>query len=172
MKFLLNTTTLCTLILAACLFPQSWAQAQGEAGIALGVNAPIVSVHDLDGKPVDLGIWIGKQPVFLEFWATWCEQCEALLPRVQAAEATYGTKVAFLGVNVVVNQTPERVRRYASNTDVPFQILYDDQGASIRAYQVPTTSFVVIVDRSGKVAYTGVGGDQPFEAALEAVAKD
>jgi thiol-disulfide isomerase/thioredoxin len=127
-------------------------------------------VNDLDGKPVDLGRYLGKQPLFLEWWATWCEQCDALLPRVRAAKAELGDRVGFLGINVAVNQTPERVRRYIASTDVPFRTLYDGEGASTRAYAAPTTSYVVIVDRSGKVAYTGTGGDQDFMGALRQVA--
>ncbi len=52
-----------------------------------------------------------------------------------------GDKVEFIGVNVTVNQTPERVRRYVSQHDVPFRVLYDDKGTSTRAYQAPATSY-------------------------------
>ncbi|HEY3011694.1 MAG TPA: TlpA disulfide reductase family protein [Gemmatimonadales bacterium] len=143
-----------------------------ESGIAVGVRAPVVKINDLDGKPVDLSQYIGKKPVFLEFWATWCTNCAELLPRVRAAQAAYGGKVEFIGVNVTVNQTPERVRRYLETHKPPYRTLYDDQGASIRAYQVPATSYVVIVDRSGKVAYTGLGGTQDFDGALRRVTQD
>jgi thiol-disulfide isomerase/thioredoxin len=141
-----------------------------ESGIAVGSAAPAVTVNDLDGKSVDLGEYIGKRPVFLEFWATWCELCDELLPRIRAAQAAYGGKVEFLGVNVTVNQSRERVRKYLKAHQPGFRTLYDDEGTSIRAFQVPATSYVVIVDRSGKVAYTGIGGDQEFDQVLRAVA--
>ena len=140
-----------------------------ESGIPVGTRAPVVTVNDLEGKPVDLGQYIGKRPVFLEFWATWCEQCEALLPRLRAAQAAYGSEVEFIGVNVTVNQTPERVRKYLKTHLPGFRPLYDDQGASIRAFQVPATSYVVILDRAGKVAYTGTGGSQEFDNVLRQV---
>ena len=143
---------------------------QGESGIPLGTPAPVVSVNDLDGKAVDLGQWVGKKPVLIEFWATWCSNCEELLPRFVAAHREFGDRVEFLGVNVTVNQTPERVRRYLEQHTVPFRILYDDRGASTRAYQAPATSFVVILDAAGRVIYTGVGADQRFEPALKQVA--
>jgi peroxiredoxin len=143
-----------------------------ESGIPVGSKAPAVKVNDLDGKPVDLAQYIGKQPVLLEFWATWCELCEELLPRVRAAHAAYGSKVEFIGVNVTVNQTPERVRRYVDKHQPGFRTLYDDQGSSIRAYQVPTTSYVVVVDRTGKVAYTGTGGTQDLDKVLRGVIQD
>jgi thiol-disulfide isomerase/thioredoxin len=143
-----------------------------ESGIAVGTRAPVVAVNDLDGKPVDLGQYIGKRPVFLEFWATWCEQCEALLPRLRAAQAAYGSQVEFFGVNVTVNQSPERVRKYLQEHEPGFRPLYDDQGTSIRAFQVPATSYVVILDRTGKVAYTGSGGSQEFDGVLRKVIRN
>jgi thiol-disulfide isomerase/thioredoxin len=148
-------------------------QLQGqESGIAVGARAPSVVVHDLDGKSVDLSQYIGRKPVFLEFWATWCELCEELLPRVKAAQAAYGNKVEFIGVNVTVNQSPERVRKYLETHKPPFRTLYDDEGNSTRAYQVPATSYVVIVDRAGKVAYTGSGGTQEFDGVLRRITQD
>jgi peroxiredoxin len=149
------------------------AGASGEAqevGIAVGSRAPAVEVHDLDGESVDLGQYVGRQPLFLEWWATWCEQCDALLPRVRVARAEVGDRVQFLGINVAVNQSPDRVRRYIESHDVPFRTLYDDEGTSTRAHAAPTTSYVVIVDRSGRVTYTGTGGDQDFLGALRQVA--
>jgi thiol-disulfide isomerase/thioredoxin len=140
-----------------------------DAGIPVGSKAPVVSVHDLDGKPVDLGQYIGRKPVLLEFWATWCERCEELLPRVKTAYQEFGKQVEFLGVNVTINQTPERVRRYLAEHQPPYRTLYDDQGTTIRAYGVPTTSYVVVVDAGGKVAYTGVGGTQDIAGVLRRV---
>jgi peroxiredoxin len=141
-----------------------------EDGLAVGGPAPVVTVHDLEGRPVDLGRYLGKQPVFLEWWATWCENCEALLPRVRAARAELGDRVAFFGINVAVNQSPERVRRFLQKTEVPYRTLYDDEGVSTRAYGAPATSYIVIVDRDGRVAYTGLGRDQDFLPALRRVA--
>lgn len=143
-----------------------------ESGIAVGADAPAVTVRDLDGKSVDLGQYIGKKPVFLEFWATWCELCEQLLPRVRAAKAAYGDKVEFLGVNVTVNQSRDRVRRYLEKHQPPFRTLYDEEGTSTRAYEAPATSYVVIVDRKGKIAYTGSGGTQDFDGVLRRVTQN
>ncbi len=156
------------LLLAASVATPAAAQ---DAGREVGGKAPVVTVKDLEGKPVSLAQYIGKQPLFMEWWATWCEQCDALLPRVRAAHAELGDKVAFLGINVAVNQTPERVRRYVESSKPPFRTLYDEEGESTRAYAAPTTSYVVIVDRAGRVAYTGTGGDQEFLGALRRVAE-
>jgi thiol-disulfide isomerase/thioredoxin len=139
--------------------------------LGVGDKAPRVVVHDLEGQSVDLARYIGAKPAFLEFWATWCESCQELLPRVRAAQKTYGSKVEFIGINVAVNQSPGGVREYLATHEPGFRTLYDDEGTSTRAYQVPATSYVVIVDRSGKVVYTGVGGTQNFDGALRQVSQ-
>jgi len=159
-----------TVLVASATFSISVTRAPAqEAGIAVGARAPAVVVKDLDGRAVDLGQYIGRKPVLLEFWATWCEVCEALLPRVRVAQEEFGDRVEFFGVNVAVNQTPERVRKYLASHQPPFRTLYDDAGVSTRAYEAPTTSFVVIIDRAGKVAYTGTGATQDLAGALPAV---
>ena len=156
------------LLLAILATLPASAAAQDE-GIALGSPAPAVVVNDLEGKPVDLGALIGKKPVLLEFWATWCSVCDELLPKVRAAHKAHGDKVEFFGVNVTVNQTPERVKRWVEKHQPPYRTLYDDTGVSTRAYLAPVTSYIVIIDRSGKVAYTGSGADQDLETALRKV---
>jgi thiol-disulfide isomerase/thioredoxin len=140
-----------------------------DAELRVGDPAPRVVVHDLDGKPVDLGRYLGQKPVLLEFWATWCESCQELLPRMRAAQKEYGSKVEFIGINVAVNQSPSGVRQYMKAKDFGFRVLYDDEGTSTRAYQVPATSYVLIVDRAGKIAYTGIGGTQSFDRVLQQV---
>lgn len=158
--------------LSFCVLLQARPVLAQESGAAVGKRAPAVEVNDLDGKPVALGQYLGRKPVFLEFWATWCELCEQLLPEVRAAHAAFGDKVEFIGINVTVNQSPDRVRKYVATHQPGYRVLYDDQGTSIRAYQVPATSYVVIVDRAGTIAYTGIGGTQKFDAVLRRITQN
>ncbi len=151
------------LVLAACCAAVGALSAQGPG---VGDAAPVVTVHDLDGQPVDLGQWIGKRPVFLEFWATWCTSCQALEPAVRAAKEAYGAEVEFIGVNITVGDPRDTVRAWVARHDPPYRVLYDDEGESQRAYDVAATSYVVIIDRAGKIVYTGTGGSQSFGTVL------
>jgi thiol-disulfide isomerase/thioredoxin len=145
------------------------ARAQFDAGIPVGSPAPAVTIADLDGKAVDLGSVIGKKPVLLEFWATWCALCRALLPQLGRVRQAFGDRIELVGVNVTVNDSKDRVRRYLDEHHPPFRVLFDDRGVGARAYDVPGTSFIVIVDRSGQVAYTGSGAEQDLVAAVRKV---
>ncbi len=142
---------------------------QLESGIGVGKPAPAVVIADLEGVPWDLGTVLGKKPVLIEFWATWCSLCKSLLPQLERIRSEYGDRVELVGVNVTVNDPKNRVRRYLAEHRPPFRALYDEKGAGARAYDVPSTSFIVIVDAQGKVAYTGVGEDQDLISALRKV---
>ena len=152
---------------AALVLTVARAKAQDlDAGIALGTIPPAVTLPDLDGKPVDLSGVVGKKPVLLEFWATWCPLCRALMPRIDAARARLGDKMEFLAIGVGVNQTPASIKRHIAQHPIPLKILFDATGAAVRAYDAPTTSYVVVLDAQGKVVYTGVGEEQDIEAAV------
>jgi thiol-disulfide isomerase/thioredoxin len=159
-------------VLAVALGTPSRVVAQDdEIGIAIGTRPEAVTIEDLDGRPVDLSQIIGKKPVLLEFWATWCPLCAALFPRMEAAHARFGNRVEFVVVAVAVNQSQAGIKRHLTRHPMPFRILWDGNGRAVRAFQAPSTSYVVVLDSAGKVAYTGLGAEQDIEAAVRRVAR-
>ena len=139
-------------------------------GIPVGESPPAVTIENLNGDSVALSQWIGKKPVIIEFWATWCPICAELLPRMEAAQRKFGDRVEFLVVAVAVNQSKNTVRRHLERHPMPFTFLWDGNGAAVRAFQAPSTSYIAVLDSTGKVVYTGVGEDQNIDAALERAA--
>jgi thiol-disulfide isomerase/thioredoxin len=141
--------------------------AQDVIGIPVGETPPAVTLENLKGDSVALSQWVGKKPVIVEFWATWCPICAELLPRMETAQKKYGDRAEFLVVAVAVNQSKNSVRRHLEKHPMPFTFLWDGNGAAVRAFQAPSTSYVAVLDSNGKVVYTGVGEDQDIDGALE-----
>lgn len=137
-----------------------------DIGLEWGTMAPGAKVETLDGTPANLSMYVGKTPVLMEFWATWCANCRELEPTMKAMHAKYGKLVQFVGVAVSVNQSPERVRAYVAKHELPWTQVFDRKGDASGAYDAPATSYVVVLDKSGKVVYTGLGGEQDLEAAI------
>ena len=88
-KLLVSPTIFLAALVAATSFLATSARAQ-DLGIEVGAQAPVVAVQSLDGKQVDLGKYIGKTPMLIEFWATWCPNCRELMPTLLDAEKKYG----------------------------------------------------------------------------------
>ena len=150
--------------------PAERAGAQEESGIALplGSEAPAASVQDLQGNAVELleHTPAGK-PALVEFWATWCELCAELQPQLDRIQADFGDRVNVVAVAVAVNQNPRRILRHLEGHDPGYPFVYDARGEAVRAYGATTTSVVVLLDSEGRVAYTGVGGDQDLVSEVE-----
>ena len=156
------------LLAAFLLLPVTAAAQSGGVSLPLGTDAPGAQLEDLEGAAVELADYIeAGKPAVIEFWATWCEQCEALQPQMDEIQAKHGAHVNVVAVAVGVSQSPRRVRRHLEDHDPGYPYLYDARGAAVRAYNATTTSIVVMVDRAGKVAYTGVGTDQDLVGAVE-----
>lgn len=141
--------------------------AQG-VGLDVGATAPGAALEDLDGNAVDLADYleIGKLTL-LEFWATWCENCEALQPQLDRIHADYGDQVNVVAVAVAVAQSQRRVKRHVEEHDAGYPYLWDGDGAAVRAYNAATTSIVMLIDGSGTVVYSGVGRDQDLVGEVQ-----
>jgi thiol-disulfide isomerase/thioredoxin len=153
-------------IVARPLFDDGGLFAQ-EEGVAVGTMAPNAAVQLLDGRPVELSQFIGKKPVVMEFWATWCPVCKSLQPRIDAAIKKYGAQVTFVTVAVSVNQSPARVAAWHKQNPIATEMVYDANGKATGAYDPPATSYLVVINKAGKVVYTGLGADQDVDGAIQ-----
>lgn len=140
--------------------------AQRVIDLDIGSVAPDMSLETLDGKPASLAPYLGKTPLFIEVWASWCENCEALAPRILDAKRKYGSQMRFIGVAVSFNQSPQRVKLHQQRHGFDLEMLYDRKGEADGVYGVKATSTIIIIDKSGRIVYAGAGADQDIEAAV------
>lgn len=151
---------------AALVLSPAAVRAQG-VGPALGTSAPGAVLEDLDGNPVQLLDYVAAgKPAIIEFWASWCELCEALQPQLDRIQAQHGDQVNVVAVAVAVSQSVRRVKRHLDAHDPGYPYLWDARGQAVRAYNALTTSVVVMLNADGTVAYTGVGAEQDLEGEV------
>lgn len=155
------------LLLALPLAVHAQAGGEGSVSLPIGTVGPGAALEDLEGNAVDLINYTRGKPAIIEFWATWCELCEALQPQLDRIQAQHGDRVNVVAVAVGVAQTVRRVQRHLEDHDPGYPYLWDARGAAVRAYNATTTSIVVMLDARGRVAYTGVGSEQNLTAAAE-----
>ncbi len=156
----------------AALASVSLQSAEGGVSLAIGAPAPDPILEDIDGNSLRLSQVIGSGPALLEFWASWCENCEALEPQMTEIQERYDGAIQVVAIAVAVGQSRRRVRRHAERHDSPYPYLYDADGEAVRAFDALTTSIVVFLDGEGRVAYTGVGPDQDLVGAARDLMAD
>ena len=152
-------------LVAGVLTVSSSAGAQ-DGGLPVGTKAPEAAVQMLDGKPANVSQFIGRTPVVVEFWATWCPLCKKLEPQFKASQEKHGAAVTFLSVGVPTNQSRERQQAYVTERMLGGTLVFDSAGNAMRAYKVPHTSHVLVLDKQGVIVYNGTGTSQDLEAAI------
>jgi thiol-disulfide isomerase/thioredoxin len=163
-----RAAALAAAMLALTAFAPAALNAQ-DIGLPIGSTPEPVEVEDLDGNPVDLAQFIGKKPVVIEFWATWCPVCKALEPEIHKVHERWGDDVELIIMAIAVNQSQRAVKRHLERHPLPGRVLWDTRGRATRAFQAPTTSYIVVLDAQGRVVYTGAGEEQDVVAAVERV---
>jgi cytochrome c biogenesis protein CcmG/thiol:disulfide interchange protein DsbE len=105
--------------------------------------SPELALTDLEGAPVTLRDLAGH-PLWIIFWKTACEPCEAEAPDVAAAYAAHRSDgLVVLGIDVW--DTAAAVRDYAEEHDLAYPIAFDSSTAFKPAYGVwgaPTHYFI------------------------------
>mgnify|MGYP001183532179 CR=1 FL=1 len=143
---------LCGVALAGPERPLSGAGG-GAADTGAGSDPPAdFTLPDLDGQPVALNQFLGKKPVLLVFWATWCPECKGAIPEINAmATGPLAAKLQVLGLDF--RESREKVANAVKARYIRYPVLLDEKGQVARAYGVVGIPTYVLIGRDGKVAY-------------------
>lgn len=161
-----------TLALSLLVLAPSMVSGQG-LGLSVGEELPDFQVTDLEGNEVHIRsvIEAGK-PAVIEIWATWCTICQALRPQFEAMADAYGDRVSIVAIAVSVGQSREDVAAHVEEYGHTWDFLYDGEGRAVRVLESAGTGIVMMVDRNGRIAYTGVGPGQDLMGELEKLVSD
>jgi len=113
------------------------------------------TLEDADGKPISLGPLIGKRPVLLIFWATWCPNCKEEVPVVNRMhkEPAKHRNIQILALDY--KESRKKVNAFIEANMVAFPVLLDRNGSVAKAYKVVGVPTYILIDRDGRIAFRG-----------------
>lgn len=128
---------------------------------AVGAAAPDFVAATVDGETISLGSLRGR-PVWLTFGASWCGDCRAEAPDLQAAYDRFRDRgLEVLGV--FVGEDAEAVADYAARVGLTFPLVPDPATRIASRYRtrgIPTHFFI---DADGIIRQVRLGGLEPSE---------
>ncbi|MEO8550332.1 MAG: TlpA disulfide reductase family protein [Kofleriaceae bacterium] len=135
----------------------------------VGHPAPAVTLQLLDGSKIDLATLLGKKPIYLKFWATWCVPCREEMPHLEATLRDHGDQLAVYAVDVAIDDPIENVREFVARKHLTVPIAIDADGSVAEQFHLNVTPQHVLIDRTGVVRFVGHAVTPELEQAIAMV---
>jgi thiol-disulfide isomerase/thioredoxin len=124
-----------------------------------------ISANDVQGsalpKPLGNETWLTKQVktdgriIVLDFWATWCGPCRAVMPKLDELYKENKKDMVILGISDEARAT---VENFMKDHRHAYPILTDENRTLASALQVQGIPHAVVMSTDGIVRWQGLSG--------------
>jgi thiol-disulfide isomerase/thioredoxin len=130
------------------------------SGFHVGEPAPPLVVPQVGGGEIDLAALAGS-PVWVNFMATWCPECQEEFPRMNGFAVRYADD-GLIVLAIDVREEEGLVAAFAQSLNATFPMGLDLDGAAQRAWEAYALPVHFWIDADGIVrdgAFGGIGPD-------------
>ena len=139
--------------------------------LQIGMKAPDFTLTTLDGKEISLTSLRGKI-VLLDFWASWCPNCLAALPRLRATLKKFEDQPLQV-IGISLDDTREEAESVLKHHDFPAVHSWHEAGADHPVgvlYNVQELPTWYLIDANGIIRARDPFGEK-LEIAVEKIVK-
>jgi cytochrome c biogenesis protein CcmG/thiol:disulfide interchange protein DsbE len=145
--------SLINMFLLLCLWLTSFttATAQGKA-------LKNLTLENLDGTRSTLSQYLERGPLYVSFWALWCEPCKLELRALKSfAKEHEDDPFTILAINQDSPKSLAKVKAYVKSQGYSFPVILDPNNQVFQALNGQNLPFSVLIDKSGKIVTTRTG---------------
>ena len=153
-RALILSLALLFILLPGCFL----AAADDDAHTKIGDKMPAFTVESASGQPFSLTAHSG-QVLVVNFWATWCEPCQAEMPELeQLVWQKYKSTPGFAFIAIAREQDKETVLYFHKrHPNLTFPLAWDPDRAVYRRFATQGIPRTYVVNRHGIIVYQSVG---------------
>lgn len=123
-----------------------------------GKSAPNFKLENLDDGFTELSKVIGKGPILLNFWATWCKPCmEEMTELNKIHEELKDKGFTLLAISTDNEKTIAKVKPLVKSKGFSFTVLLDKNSDVARKYYAQQIPYSVLIDANGKIIDVHMG---------------
>jgi thiol-disulfide isomerase/thioredoxin len=172
------------LVAVAGLVVVGWLTREPALALEAGAPAPALELPRLEGGTLSLTALHGKV-VLVNIWATWCPPCIKEMPSLQRVYEEHGEDGLEI-VAVAVDDRPGTpqpdgsveglVSEFVERLGLTFPVALDPTGGTERAFDTEYLPTTVLIDRTGRIRATEVGGrfwdEAPYIDMIESLLEE
>ena len=132
------------------------------------LNAPI---HLTSGKSVSLADYKGEKPVYLKFWATWCQPCRQQMPHFEHVQKEYGDEIEVIGINLGINDDLTAVKNTIKEFGLTMPMAIDEGGHLAQKFRLIGTPYHLLFDKHMNLVHRGHEADASLDSKIELVSR-
>lgn len=126
--------------------------------------------HYANQQSVSLSSIAGDKPIYLKFWATWCQPCMEQMPHFEALQKKYQDKVNIVAVNININEEQSKIAEVIKQFGLSMPVWLDNEGELGVALGLVGTPYSVLINRAGEVVYTSHESDANLDKFIDRLA--
>jgi thiol-disulfide isomerase/thioredoxin len=120
----------------------------------IGEPLPAFQVTTMDGVVIDSTAIVGKKPLFIFFWASWCPVCKEEIPLINRLAKEFGPQgMEFISINVAINDSEKKARHFMEKYQMRYPVFFDKEYRMTREFKIIGTPTIIIADKSGIIRF-------------------
>ncbi|MFC1649554.1 TlpA family protein disulfide reductase [Patescibacteria group bacterium] len=108
-----------------------------------------LELQTIDGKTIKLSDYEGKKAVVVDFWASWCHNCQRDMPNMQILSDKYADDVAVIAINL--QESESTIRKFVDKNNFDFIVVVDAKSEASRVMGVRYTNTHVLIGKEGNI---------------------
>jgi len=138
--------------------------------LQVGMKAPPAESKDLKGQKATLADYNGKV-VVLDFWATWCGPCKAMIPHERDMVEKFKGK-PFALVSISVDDEKKELTDFLDKESMPWTHWWDGpEAALIKQWNIRFFPTIYVIDAKGVIRHKNVRGEELDKAVEKLLAE-
>ncbi len=125
----------------------------------------------ISGEQISLAEYKGEKPVYLKFWATWCQPCRKEMPHFEQIQKKYGESIKIIAINLGVNDDLNAVNDTIKEFGLTMPMAIDKKADLAQAFRMVGTPYHLLFDRNMNLIHRGHEANESLDNKLALVSQ-
>lgn len=143
---------------------------------AMAANIPekllTLPITLINGDVVTLEQYRGKKPVYLKFWATWCQPCRKQMPHFEQIQQKFSNELEVIAINLGVNDDLAAVLQTQKEFNLTMPMAIDKSGDLAQAFRLLGTPYHLLFDQQMNLVHIGHESDEVLDNKIALITQN